>query len=665
MDIRLSFIFLIGNLLVSFSRVTAQVTPDSIATSEDLYKMGLEIFDFAHRKKARELFEKAVVFNPNNAQAQFMAGRSIMLTAHKEKSLPYFIKAFELDPGVDPELLYFIGKAHHYSEEFDQAIQFYRFYRKKLVHSMRFANSQKITEIDRKIFECRNGKIFKSNPIKVTITNLSENVNSEYAEYAPTITADESVLMFTSRRADNLNPDLAADLEYYEDIFISSMENGKFQPARNIGSPINSKYHDASVGLSPEGKKLFLYGDENNGDIYESFRDETGNWSKPTPIKGLVNSPFSENSASISLSGNKLYFTSDRLGTIGGMDIYVSEKGKNGRWKEPENLGPVINTELDEDGAFISANGQNLYFSSLGHYGMGNLDIYRSEWESETEKWGEPINLGYPINSVENDIYFVLSGDEKHGYFSSIKTDSKGEQDIYKVNLENYEPVDLRKASEFQDLYELPDTPEQQPIILKVLVHDEKNNHPLNAEVIVKAGTGPLQPIEKQGDWLIFKLGNSTVTRYTMDIKHPGYRSHHMTLHLLPGTQIKEIEENIGLSPEIGQVLDHGVLNVYFDVNITTPTSYHGVDFVEMILKKNPQVKIEIGGHTDNTGSAQLNKRISQARADNIKRHLVEAGIAKERIIAVGYGLDQPIADNTSEEGRRLNRRTEFTIIEE
>jgi len=150
-----------------------------------------------------------------------------------------------------------------------------------------------------------------------------------------------------------------------------------------------------------------------------------------------------------------------------------------------------------------------------------------------------------------------------------------------------------------------------------------------------------------------------------MDIKHPGYRSHHMILHLLPGTQTKEIEENIGLSPEVDHVLDHGVLNVYFDVNSTTPTSYHGVDFVELILKKNPQVKIEIGGHTDNTGTALVNKRISQARADNIKRHLVEAGIAKDRIMAVGYGLDQPIADNSTEEGRRLNRRTEFATIQE
>ncbi|MCZ6519869.1 MAG: hypothetical protein O6848_00050, partial [Bacteroidetes bacterium] len=537
MNIRLSFLFLIGNLLVPFSRVTAQVNPDSLAISEDFYQMGLEVFDFAHRKKALELFEKAVAFNPNNAKAHFMAGRSIMLTAHKEQSLPYFIQAFELDPGVDPELLYFIGKAHHYSEEFDKAIQFYRLYRKKLVHSMRFSHSQKITEIDRNIFECRNGKIFKSNPLRVTITNLSENVNSEYAEYAPTITADESILMFTSRRADNLNPELAEDLEYYEDIFISTMENGKFQPARNIGPPINSKYHNASVGLSPDGKKLFLYGDENNGDIYESFQDETGNWSKPSPIKGLVNSPFLENSASISLSGNKLYFTSDRLGSIGGTDIYVSEIGKNGRWKDPENLGPVINTELDEDGAFISANGQHLYFSSLGHYGMGGMDIYRSKWDTEAEEWGEPINLGYPINSVENDIYFVLSGDEKHAYFSSIKTDSKGEQDIYKVNLETYEPVDLRKTSEFHDLYEFPGTLELQTVILKVLVHDEKNNHPLNAEVIVKAHTGTLQPIEKRGDWLIFELGNSTETRYTIEIKHPGYRSHHMILHLLPGTQ--------------------------------------------------------------------------------------------------------------------------------
>jgi hypothetical protein len=193
---------------------------------------------------------------------------------------------------------------------------------------------------------------------------------------------------------------------------------------------------------------MFVYLDENGGDLYETDLKVDGTWTKPDRMNGYINSPYLENSAAVTRDNQKLFFVSDRPGGYGGTDIYMALKNKRGEWSNVQNLGPIVNTVLDEEDVFVSANGQHIYFSSNGHAGMGDLDIYRSSFDSTKMQWTEPLNLGYPVNSVENDIYFVLSGDERYAYISSVRDDSKGDQDIYRVDLLNWKPITRQELIE-------------------------------------------------------------------------------------------------------------------------------------------------------------------------------------------------------------------------
>ncbi|MDZ7650223.1 MAG: hypothetical protein U5K54_25545 [Cytophagales bacterium] len=237
---------------------------DSVALSDEYYRQGMEVFDYSHRKQATEMFMLATQANPKSAKAHFMTGRSIMLTIRKEQSLNYFKKAYWLDPKIDDDILYYLGQAYHYSEKFDSAILLYNRYGRLLARSLDYEKSKKLNDVYRKIFECNNAKIMVSQPVDVTIAHLSENVNSEWPDYAPTINADETLMVYTTRRPDgNSNDRIAADNEYYEEIFYSRKENGEWIPAKNLSGPLNNNYHNASVNLSPDGKEMLLYHDSN------------------------------------------------------------------------------------------------------------------------------------------------------------------------------------------------------------------------------------------------------------------------------------------------------------------------------------------------------------------------------------------------------------------
>jgi len=639
--------------------------------SNEYYKMGMEVFDFSHRKQAAELFIRSSTMNPKNAKAKLMAGLSMMLTINKEKSLPYFLNALRLDPAVDGDILYYIGQGYHYAEKFDSAILFYDAYNRKLAHSLDFEKSMKMNKVDRKIFECRNAVVYKAHPVNVTIADLSENVNSEYPDYAPTITADGSLMIFTSRRPDNnANPVLASDHEYYEEIFESRRLNGVWQPARILPEPVNSKFHNASVNIAPDGSEMFIYNDTNGGDIYVTYQ-HNGIWSDEKPLEGDVNTIALENSAAITRDGQKLFFTSNRPGGYGGTDIYVCSKARNGSWINVTNLGNIINTELDEDGVFVSANGRHLYFSSNGHAGMGDMDLYRSTYDSVKSAWGPPANLGYPINSPENDIYFVLAGDENIGYFSSVKSENRGEQDIYKVDMTDWKELkidELIKQANPEPLA-VKGTSEKVKISaldLEVVVMDAVTFALLDANVDLIDQDRKVIPVPAHaiGNYsLQIKGKQGQPDRYGVKVSSSDYLDYESHFYMV-GTldQSGRIADTIYLKKNTRQEFT-GILNVYFPSNSDSPQSIMDIWAIERFLKNNVAATVVIAGHTDSDGEANYNLTLSQHRAEAVRKYLVNAGIRPERITAVGYGEERPIADNATEKGRRLNRRTEFTIL--
>jgi outer membrane protein OmpA-like peptidoglycan-associated protein len=625
---------------------------DSVALADEYYKQGMEVFGFAHRKQAAELFILATQVNPRNAKAQLMAGQSIMLSVQKEKSLDYFRRAWKLDPGVDPDILYFLGQAFHYSEKFDSAIMFYDRYNRILSRSLNYEKSKKINEVNRKMFECRNAAVYMEHPVDVTIVNLDDKINSEFPDYAPTISEDESTMVFTSRRpGNNINDRVAVDHEYYEEILISQKVNGVWTAAKNAGPPLNTGYHNASVNLSPDGTEIIIYHDTNGGDLLLATKKTDGSWDTPKPMEG-INTEYLESSATITEDDKTIFFTSNRPGGYGGTDIYRCELGKGERWINIQSLGPLVNTEMDEEGVFISANGEHLYFSSNGLAGMGDLDIYRSTFDPVTKQWGEPVNLGYPINSVENDIYFVLTADEKFAYISSLRRENLGEQDIYKVDMQRWKPVYLDRP-EYAEVF-------AEATVSRKEAQETTSVKPATASTTETAATVGSPPTQTtipsyrpaKVKWTVTdENGKPLLTDVQVVNSSDSVVNYHVVVtssHFPANPQV-----NIGY-----------IMNVYFAHDGVDPISYEGIRNLLVMMKNSPTMKVEISGHTDSRGPDGYNENLSLRRAQAVRGILLKGGAPADRVTAVGHGETMPMETNDTMEGRRMNRRIEFRILE-
>jgi outer membrane protein OmpA-like peptidoglycan-associated protein len=401
-----------------------------------------------------------------------------------------------------------------------------------------------------------------------------------------------------------------------------------------------------------------------------SIQKKDGTWSNPEPISSNVNSTHNENSVSISPDGQTLFFTSDRPGGKGGIDIYMSKLDKRGQWGKPTNLGAPINTAADEDGPFIDYDGKTLYFSSRGHEGMGGYDIFVSEYDSAAKKWSEPVNIGYPINTPDEDIYFVKSGDRKFGYYASVKDGGLGEKDIYKVaipeNLQNYDKLKVRKI-EGKPIAKVNAPAEVKPVTLTIHVLDELNSMPIDAIVAVKSsGDNIAASISKIGEGIYTcTFNNQTEKEYTIAVEKNGYMFKNVGVTIPAiSAQVSEINKNVILSKlQIG--FKSILRNIYFDTGKASlkSESYEELNKLERMLRENPEYHIEIAGHTDKVGTADYNKKLSQQRANSVIKFLINKGIESNRLTAVGYGEEKPLATNDDErEGREINRRTEFEI---
>lgn len=352
---------------------------------------------------------------------------------------------FELDEYVEAEKYLLKGKffnsdahfllaqMHLYESDLEAAKkelqEFEGFYNQKV---SRFKENQ-IKQFNQYLI---NAKRYIANAEIVNISNLGKQINSENGEYVPLISSDEELLIFTSRRM-HKNNSLDPTGQPFEDVYYSEKGVGKtiWSKAELIPGKVNTKKHDACVGLSPDGRKLFLFRTNENlfgGDLYESNKIK-GEWSVPIRMGSQINSVNNiEPSASISLDGRTFYFSSNRDGGFGGFDIYRVVKLPNNEWSLALNLGPKVNTEFNEDAPFIHPDGRSLYFSSQGHSSMGGYDIFKSI--KTDDSWSIPENLGYPTNTTKDEIYFTISASEKHAYYSSDKTGGFGNQDIYQID---------------------------------------------------------------------------------------------------------------------------------------------------------------------------------------------------------------------------------------
>lgn len=331
---------------------------------------------------------------------------------------------------VDME--FYLGRAYHLNHKFGKAVAHYFKYNRQLRTAKDAKASEKSASVNRYMEDCMAGTALIPDSLELDIRSLGSLVNSNYQDYIPLVSADESTLIFTSRRSTSTGGEVARDGSFYEDIFMATRNaNGSWSKPMPIET-LNSELHDAGIGLSYDGKQLFIYKDVNGGDILVSTQ-KSKDWSKPEPLRGDVNSEYWEGSASISKDGNYLYFASNRPGGYGGIDIYRSEKQKNGNWGTAVNLGPAVNTAGDEDAPQIHIDNVTMFFSSTGHPGMGGYDIFSTVLEEQSKEWSEPRNVGYPINTAFDDIHFSLNAQGNRAYFNSSWLAEDGQNDIFMI----------------------------------------------------------------------------------------------------------------------------------------------------------------------------------------------------------------------------------------
>ncbi|WP_017733179.1 OmpA family protein [Nafulsella turpanensis] len=683
---------LIIALLACFGPLAAhaqyETKADSVAASDLYYEIGQEVLKATKVvTQARDQFEIAANLNPENIWANYMTGKTYLETVHKERASKYFKRVYELDPNFRYDLLYSIGRAYQYGLNFEEALHYFNLYKEKTLSDVNYRGKDKVqlAEVERRIQECQNGAEYIKNPKHYAIVNVSEKVNSPWLDYAPVVNADETVMIFTTRRQeDNLNENVDEDNFYFEDIFISEKgENGEWSSAKNLGVPVNDEFHNSNLALSADGQTLFVYRYDNGGDIFFSTKEPDGSWSYPEPLNKYINSSFAEKSVSMSPDGQLLFYSSNRPGGLGGIDIYVSTKDANGEWGRSKNLGPIINTKFDDESPFIHHDGKTLYFSTKGRKGMGGYDIFKSEYDSVAGEWTEPVNIGYPINTPDNDVFFVATKDGERGYYASVREDGQGYTDIYMVNFLEEEvaakPVLAKKEEPKREepKKEEPKKQEEkpveapkalQPVTLTIRVSDNATGRPLPANInLRKLSNNQVAGKESIEEGIYqFTIVNKEPTEMMLSIEKDGYMFKNFRLTLPASTEeAQHISRNVELDMlRVG--LSSVLRNIYFDFDKATfqKNSFDELNKLERLLNENPDIVVEISGHTDNIGGAAYNKQLSQLRADAVVNYVVQKGISKARVIAKGYGEERPLASNDDEkEGRMLNRRVEFKVL--
>ncbi|MDO7850193.1 OmpA family protein [Hymenobacter convexus] len=618
-------------------------------------------------------FLAAQEFNPNNAALNVKIGDCYLHSPTKTAALPYLQKAARLDATADARTHYLLARALHLSGKWREALAEYQ-QAQPVGGNTRNGDAETITATDlqRYMQQCRNGQQLAAHPTRVFIDNAGPELNSPDSDYGPVVSADESTILITSRRAGSTGGKKDPEGNgYFEDIYQANWQGKKWSRATNLGAPVNTDDHNATVGLAPDGQRMLVYVGTNGGDLLEANLTGT-TWTKPKQLGSRINTKSHETSASYSPDGRWLYFVSDRVeGSLGGSDIYkVDMEGRN----QPVNLGPTINTGAGEEGVFMAPDGKTLYFSSEGHNSMGGYDIFKSVFENG--KWSEPENLGWPINTPDDDVFFVTSASGRHGYYSSDRPGGLGAKDIYRITFLGPEkpPVlsqeDQLLASRLNPVKQTVLAPAvavatAQVTILKGTVTDAASQQPLDAAIDLIDNTSgqtiaTFRSNATSGKYLVSLPSG---TNYGIVVRQDGYLFHSENFDLPAGAAYAEVIKDIPLKKlEVGTTIV--LRNIFFDTGKATlrPESTAELERLQKLLTETPALKLEMAGHTDDVGEAAMNQDLSQRRAQAVVSYLTQHGIAAARLTAMGYGETRPEVPNTSKGNRQLNRRTEFKV---
>jgi outer membrane protein OmpA-like peptidoglycan-associated protein/tetratricopeptide (TPR) repeat protein len=628
-----AFLFLLLTIEVRAQYDPSKINPEAVK----LFDHSNELAYNDQLKEGLETLKKAVAIDNRYEDAYLsMAGIYVEL-----KNYPEAYENFKSARAIDS--IYFKDFSLGYSislagmgkfpEALDAANYFYSIPNLK-------ESSRRLAEGRLKTYQFAIDYAAKKNPpdYKFEPRNMGDSINSAVSEYFPTISLDGNHLMFT-RRVNGVN----------EDFYESDRLGNGWTKAKPLGGNINSSYNEGALNISQDGQWLIFTGCNfpdglGSCDLFISYRTADG-WSAPENLGPNFNTEFFESAPSLSPDKRDLYFTSDRPGGYGGNDIYVAHRNENGHWSAPENMGPTINTAGDESWPFIHADNSSLYFTSSGLPGYGGTDLFLVRKNANGE-WGIPENLGYPINTIDNEGSLVVAADGKTAYYASDRADTRGQLDLYSFELRS----DIRPAKTFWIKGKVFDKKTGKGLPSSVELGDLKNKR-----IISKLQT------DESGNYLItLPVGED----YAFNVNRKGYLFYSENFKFSDPSSDSVYQMDIPLQP-IEANASIILKNIFFDVNQfeLKPASQIELDDVVKLMKENPLMSVQINGYTDNIGKASDNLLLSENRAKSVVNYLKSKGIVPARLSFKGYGDAEPMSPNTTETGRAQNRRTELKVL--
>ncbi|MFA7272943.1 MAG: OmpA family protein [Crocinitomicaceae bacterium] len=607
-------------------------------------------------------------FNPNNATLNFKIGVCYANGTDPEKCVSYLKKANELDAGCDPFLPYYMGYALQLENKFDEATKAYQMFEndyKKADNFTKFVSQRKN--------ECKQARNLIGMPIRAWVDN-AEELNTPYNDFAPSISTDGSELIMSSDRPNKHTPNEAGG--YDADIYTSTLFDGKWAKPNPIRGNVNTEQNDIANNLSYDGTKMLLHRDvEGQLDIFESELKGL-EWSSPVSMVSAISSNRSNDSyGSYYPDGYTIYFARDNENRSNGTEImYSSMQSKLRKDYMAATMLSTVNSKFNEGPIYCHIDGETMYIASNGNNTMGGYDIFVSR--KIQGQWTKPENLGYPINTPYDDFFFASTANGKFAYIASNRAGGQGNYDIYRVtfwgpekapfvDVEDYLLASIVMPMKDAEVESKVDVNKKSFTVFKGMTIDALTKKAVEAEIdITDNGTGKvIETFTTNSATGKFIITLNSGKNYGIAVKAKGYLFHSENFDIPNGADDNLVNKTIELKNiAIGSKI--ALRNIFFDIGKSTLRSESNAELDRLVklMQDVPSLKIEIGGHTDNTGSASLNQKLSQDRAEAVVNYLKSKGIAATRMNSKGYGDSVPVASNSNEDGRQQNRRTEFEI---
>jgi outer membrane protein OmpA-like peptidoglycan-associated protein len=605
-----------------------------------LYREGVTSFDYIDYQGAEQLLKQAISADDRFYEAYLTIGDLMFKQRRYSEAAGYYHTAVRLDSSFYMPLFFSLATSEMMTGNYARALVHYKVY----LAQGRISEKNKAVA-EKNVKNCEFAIEAIKNPVPFSPVNIGDGVNTADNEYWPSITVDGQTLMLTRQSRSGERGSIGQ-----EDFYISHLSGNNWQKAVNAGSPLNTPQNEGAQTLSSDGHYMYFTACERQGglgscDIYFSAFNGKG-WSLPVNLGPPVNSAYWETQPSVTSDGKTLYFSSNRPGGFGGKDLWKTVQTNDGKWSVPVNLGSVINTPGDEMSPFIHFDGKTLYFASDGRPGMGGFDLYISRLQNDSV-WSEPRNLGYPINTFNDEMGLIIESNGQKAYFSSQRDDSTG-KNIYSFNLYESirpEPVSYVKGNVTDRITGQALKAEYELINLstgKTIISDETAE---NGDFVACLPSGVNYGLNISTNGYLFYSDN-----FMLKGEHPVARPYIIRISLSP----MRVGEKMLLS------------NIFFEVDSweLEKESMAELNKLADLLRKNKSLVVEIGGYTDATGSDEHNLTLSEKRALSVVTYLTSIGIDPARLRHRGYGNKSPVGNNVTAEGRKLNRRTEVQIIE-